>query len=64
MPKYGVYWDKQKNPHCPSCKKPILDTTPISFMAKATTASHATRSFHSPTLRGNKIEPAQALSEL
>jgi hypothetical protein len=20
---YGVYWDKNKNPHCPRCQKPI-----------------------------------------
>lgn len=20
---YGIYWDKDKNPHCPSCKKPL-----------------------------------------
>lgn len=21
--KYGVYWDKDKNPYCPCCKKPV-----------------------------------------
>jgi hypothetical protein len=21
--KYGIYWDKGKNPHCPSCKTPL-----------------------------------------
>lgn len=21
--KYGIYWDKNRNPHCPSCKKPL-----------------------------------------
>ncbi|WP_265821230.1 hypothetical protein [Geovibrio ferrireducens] len=21
--KYAIYWDKDKNPHCPSCKKPL-----------------------------------------
>ncbi|WP_303759321.1 hypothetical protein [Alcanivorax jadensis] len=20
---YGIYWDKERNPHCPSCKKPV-----------------------------------------
>jgi hypothetical protein len=23
--RFGVYWDKKKNPHCPGCKKPISD---------------------------------------
>lgn len=21
--KYDIYWDRKKNPHCPSCKKPL-----------------------------------------
>lgn len=21
--KYGIYWDYNKNPHCPSCEKPV-----------------------------------------
>jgi len=21
--KYGIYWDSNKNPHCPICKKPV-----------------------------------------
>ena len=22
--RYGVYWDKQRNPYCPVCQKPVL----------------------------------------
>jgi hypothetical protein len=22
--KYGIYWDKNKNSHCPSCKTPVI----------------------------------------
>lgn len=21
--RYGIYWDRKRNPHCPSCKKPL-----------------------------------------
>lgn len=21
--KYGIYWDKERNPHCPACEKPV-----------------------------------------
>jgi tRNA(Ile2) C34 agmatinyltransferase TiaS len=21
--KYSIYWDSEKNPHCPSCQKPV-----------------------------------------
>lgn len=21
--RYGIYWDREKNPHCPSCQKPV-----------------------------------------
>jgi len=22
--RYGIYWDKQRNPHCPLCQKPVV----------------------------------------
>ncbi len=22
--RYGIYWDKNKNPHCPVCQKPVV----------------------------------------
>lgn len=62
--KYGVYWDKQKNPHCPSCKKPISAYDSYQFHGKGYYCKPCNQVFPLTDVHGNKIEPAQAVSEL
>jgi hypothetical protein len=61
--KYGIYWDSEKNPHCPNCKIPIgayaeygsgwgYYCKPCGKVFPLTDAS------------GNDIKPNQALKEL
>ncbi|MBZ4187216.1 hypothetical protein K7B09_12880 [Thermomonas sp. RSS23] len=62
--KYGVYWDKQKNPHCPSCKKPISGYASYQFHGKGYYCKPCNKVFPLTDAQGNTIEPAQVLSEL
>ncbi|WP_345978898.1 hypothetical protein [Sulfurimonas sp. HSL3-2] len=61
--KYGIYWDKDKNPHCPNCKIPI----------GAYNKYHAGWGYYCKPCKniypltdaaGNNIKPEQAVSEL
>ncbi|MCK4823768.1 hypothetical protein KA005_48895, partial [bacterium] len=61
--KYGIYWDKDKNPHCPNCK------IPIGGYAKYQTGTGyyckpCKKIFPLCDASGNKIDPKQAISEL
>lgn len=61
--KYGIYWDTEKNPHCPSCQKPV-----------ATYAEHAAgwgyycipcgKAFPVADAGGNHKKPAEVVREL
>ena len=62
--KYGIYWDKQKNPHCPSCKKPISGYNSYQFSGKGYYCKPCNKVFPLTDAHGNQIEPAQAISEL
>jgi hypothetical protein len=62
--KYGVYWDKQKNPHCPSCKKPISGYASYQFHGKGYYCKPCNKVYPLTDAQGNRIEPAQVLSEL
>ncbi len=61
--KYGIYWDKDKNPHCPNCK------IPIAGYAKYQTGTGyycepCKKIFPLQDASGNNINPDQAVSEL
>jgi hypothetical protein len=32
--RFGVYWDKQKNPRCPACESPLVMQRPFAFICQ------------------------------
>ncbi|MGZ3789253.1 MAG: hypothetical protein ACXVLQ_12065 [Bacteriovorax sp.] len=61
--KYGIYWDKDKNPHCPNCK------IPIGAYAKYQAGwgyycKPCNKIFKLTDAHGNDINPTQVLKEL
>jgi hypothetical protein len=61
--KYGIYWDKKKNPHCPSCKIPIGGYNSYSS-GKGYYCKPCGKIFGLQDASGTDIAPAQAISEL
>ncbi len=61
--KYGIYWDKDKNAHCPSCQKPIA-TYGEYAAGKGYYCKPCGKVFPLADASGNDIEPAKVLSEL
>lgn len=61
--RYGVYWDHEKNPHCPLCKKPIgsYDSTrkPPSYTCKS-----CGNFIRITNQVGNDIPPSKVIAEL
>ncbi|HEY8085128.1 MAG TPA: hypothetical protein VIE69_05950 [Methylophilaceae bacterium] len=61
--KYGIYWDKDKNAHCPSCQKPVATYGEYSA-GKGYYCKPCKKVFPLADASGNDIDPAKALSEL
>ena len=61
--KYGIYWDTNKNPHCPNCKIPISAYNKYQsgwgYYCKP-----CGKIFPITDAEGNDIKPEQALREL
>jgi hypothetical protein len=61
--KYGIYWDSDKNPHCPNCKIPISGydkyITGWGYYCKP-----CNKVFPLSDASGNDVKPHQAISEL
>lgn len=62
--KYGVYWDRQRNPHCPACKTPISSYGDYDFSGRGYYCKPCNKVFPLADALGNEIEPARAISEL
>lgn len=62
--KYGIYWDMQKNPHCPSCKVPLAAYAAYQFGGVGYRCIPCKKVFALTDANGKKIEPDQALREL
>jgi uncharacterized protein YqhQ len=62
--KYGIYWDKQKNPHCPSCEKPLSDYNDYGYSGTGYYCKPCNQVFPLSDALGKRIPPAQAISEL
>lgn len=62
--KYGIYWDKEKNPHCPNCKIPIGGYGEYHTGGKGYYCKPCGKIFPLTDAAGNHIDPAQAVSEL
>jgi hypothetical protein len=61
--KYGIYWDSNKNPHCPNCKIPIAGYSTYQA-GKGYYCKPCKKVFPLQDSAGNNIEPNQAVSEL
>lgn len=61
--KYGIYWDSEKNPHCPNCRIPIgsYDKYDVGW---GYYCKPCKKIFQLTDATGKKIEPQQAISEL
>jgi hypothetical protein len=61
--KYGIYWDRSKNPHCPSCKTPLAAyghyQTGRSYYCKA-----CKKPFPLADATGRHMNPTDVLNEL
>lgn len=62
--KYGIYWDSQKNPHCPSCKKPLSAYGQYRYSGKGYYCKPCKAVMPLADAQGNRIEPSKAISEL
>lgn len=62
--KYGIYWDKDKNPHCPSCKTPVATYGYYSTDGYGYYCKPCNKVFPLADASGNNLEPTQVLAEL
>lgn len=61
--KYGIYWDLDKNPHCPNCKIPIAGYAEYQS-GKGYYCKPCGKVFPLQDSTGKDIEPSQVMSEL
>lgn len=61
--KYGIFWDKEKNPYCPSCKKPGVIYT-IYTRGGGYHCIPCDKVFLLKDALGKEIYPSQVLLEL
>jgi hypothetical protein len=62
--KYGAYWDKGKNPHCPTCQKPIGNYSEYDYGTVGYLCRSCNNIVSLTDAMGNKINPERAISEL
>jgi len=61
--KYNIYWDNEKNPHCPNCKIPIGGYNEYQT-GKGYYCKPCGKIFPLTDANGNDIKPQQAINEL
>lgn len=62
--KYGIYWDKVKNPHCPGCQKPVASYNDYGYSGKGYYCKPCNQVFPLADAAGNDILPSQVINEL
>ena len=62
--KYGIYWDKKKNPHCPSCQKPVAAYGNYQSSGKGYYCKPCKQVFPLADASGKEVSPERAISEL
>jgi len=62
--KYGIYWDNEKNPHCPNCKIPITAYDDYQTDGTGYYCKPCKKVFPLQDASGNDIKPEQAIMEL
>lgn len=60
----GIYWDKKKNPYCPSCKTPVAKYGEFNFGDQGYYCSVCKEVFVLADASGKPIAPAEAQSRL
>lgn len=61
--KYGIYWDDDKNPHCPVCKSPVAYDE-WAFYGYGYCCKACNQIFTLADAEGNKYTPADVLKKL
>lgn len=61
--KYGIYWDSDKNPHCPNCKIPISGYSDYQT-GKGYYCKPCKKIFPLQDSAGNDMDPQQVIDEL
>ena len=61
--KYGIYWDGDKNPHCPNCKIPISGYSEY-LEGRGYYCKPCEKIFPLTDINGNNISPEQVIREL
>ncbi len=56
----GIYWDKEKNPHCPSCKTPVSNYGEFNFGDWGYLCNVCKSVFNLADASGNPIKPEDA----
>jgi hypothetical protein len=62
--KYGIYWDKDKNPHGPSCKTPVAAYGDYGVGGAGYYCMPCKQAFPLADASGKNIEPTQVLAKL
>ena len=62
--KYGIYWDKDLNPHCPSCKIPVGGYGEYTGGGKGYYCKPCGKVFSLTDPHGKHIDPQTVLDEL
>jgi len=61
--KYGIYWDANKNPHCPNCKIPIAGYAKYQ-RGTGYYCKPCNKIFPLQDSTGNDVSPSQVVNEL
>lgn len=61
--KYGIYWDSEKNPHCPSCQKPVAAYGEYQS-GKGYYCKPCGKLFPLANASGNDMNPAEVVEQL
>ena len=62
--KYGVLWDKAKNPYCPNCKIPVSGYNDYGISGKGFFCKSCDNIFPLTDVSGNEVNPEKAIKEL
>ncbi len=62
--RYGIYWDKDKNPHCPACKIPVAAYGQYRTGGTGYYCKPCKKVFALADASGKDIDPVTVLAEL
>lgn len=62
--KYGILWDKDKNPHCPVCKNAGLDYNEWNYGQLGYHCNKCAKVFGLKDAAGKDVKPADAIAAL